>query len=71
MIAGVVKGFGFSLDYVLNELSYANLVMLGATLPSYDRRRGHEDRHARGEETIDASDPRNRERVRDILNSID
>jgi hypothetical protein len=35
MIGGVVKYFRFSVDYVLWEISHANLIMLMATIPRY------------------------------------
>lgn len=45
------------------------MVMLGATLPGYDsdtdRKVGH-----RGQEVIDASDPKNRQRVKDFFNAV-
>lgn len=47
----------------LYELSYTNLIMLGAALPSYDTDKDDESK----EEVIDASDPANQERVREIL----
>lgn len=59
----MIKGFNFSLDYVLYELSYTNLIMLGAALPSYDTDKDDESK----EEVIDASDPANQERAREIL----
>ena len=47
---------------MLYELSYTNLIMLGAALPSYDT-----DKDDTDEEVIDASDPANQARVREIL----
>jgi hypothetical protein len=36
MIGGVIKYFRFSYDYVLWEISYQNLAMLLATIPTYE-----------------------------------
>ena len=36
MIGGVIKYFRFSYEFVLWEISYANLSMLLATIPEYD-----------------------------------
>lgn len=36
MIGGVIKYFRFTYDYVLWEISYQNLAMLLATIPSYE-----------------------------------
>ena len=68
MIAGAVKYFRFTIDYILYELSYVNLVMLSATRPDYG---GGEKRGKTGggaasfgindDVTIKASDPDNRQ----------
>jgi hypothetical protein len=47
-------------DYILNEMSLANMVMYDAVLPSYDSENEKN-------EVIKADDPRNKERVHDIL----
>jgi len=36
LIGGVIKYFRFSWHYVLWEISYTNLTMLLATIPTYD-----------------------------------
>ena len=64
IIGGVIKGFNLSLDYVLYKLSYTNLIMLGAALPSYDT---DKDDKSDDDEVIDASDPANQARVRELL----
>lgn len=64
MIAGTVKGFNLPLEYVLYDLSYANMIMYGAVLPSF---RGGAKGRADDREPIKADDPRNRDRVRRIL----
>ena len=64
IIGGVIKGFNLSLDYVLYELSYTNLIMLGAALPSYDT---DKDEKGKDDDVIDASDPANQARVRELL----
>jgi hypothetical protein len=32
----MVKGFGLSIEYVLYEMSFANLLMYNAVIPSYN-----------------------------------
>lgn len=54
---------------MLYELSYVNLIMLGAVLPSYGSRKAKAGRHDDGD-VIRADDPRNRERVRAFFDSI-
>ena len=34
MIGGVAKAYGWTPDYVLNEMSYANMILYSAVLPS-------------------------------------
>lgn len=66
MVAGIIKGFNFTMDYVLYELSYANMIMLGAVLPSYDSKRNKEKR----QDVINASDPRNKDKVKAFFDNI-
>jgi hypothetical protein len=65
----VVKGFKFPLDYALYDLSYANLILLGATLPSYDSEKNKKSSRGDGE-VIKADDPKNREKVKQFFNSV-
>lgn len=59
------------MDYVLYDLSYANLILLGATLPSYNSEKSSTDRTTkRNEEVINAEDPNNKEKVRQFFNSV-
>jgi len=44
-------------------MSYANVVMYSAVIPSYDYDTGTKDKG----EVINADDPKNREKVRNIL----
>lgn len=48
---------------MLYELSYTNLIMLGAALPSYDTDKDDKS----DDDVIDASDPANQARVRELL----
>lgn len=54
---------------MLYELSYANLILFGATLPDYSRDRKKQG--GGGQDVINASDPNNRQRVKDFLNAVD
>ena len=56
------------MEYVLYDLSYANLILLGATLPSYDSEK-HKASH-KNEEVIKADDPRNKEKVKQFFKSV-
>lgn len=56
------------MEYVLYDLSYANLILLGATLPSYDSEKNKASR--KNEEVIKAEDPRNKEKVRQFFKSV-
>lgn len=60
----MVKGYSLSIDYVLYEMSYANMIMYGSVLPSYsDKNKGS----INDNETINADDPKNRDRVRSLM----
>lgn len=60
----MVKGFNLSIDYVLYEMSYANMIMYSSVLPSYnDKSKQPEDSN----EVINADDPANRELVRKLM----
>lgn len=62
---------------MLYDISYANIIMLSATLPSYktdDDRQGGKRRGKdikSGQDIIWADDPRNREKVRDFFKAIE
>lgn len=68
----MVKAFGLTVDYVLNEMSYQNVIMYSAVLPSYSPSSKKENgrKHIR-QEVIKADDPRNRDRVRQMVASFD
>lgn len=48
-------------------MSYANMIMYGAVLPSYKSGKKNKSGKADDNEVINADDPRNREKVRRIL----
>lgn len=56
MIAGVVKAFNLTIDYALYDLSYANLILYSASLPSY---KSPKDKEAptNNDEVINGDDP--------------
>ena len=70
MIAGIIKAFNFPIDYVLYELSYANMMLYSASLPTY-RKPKNKDKTGQRQETIDAGDPRNKDKVRAFLNQME
>lgn len=48
-------------------MSYANMIMYGAVLPSYKSSKKNATGKADDNERINADDPRNRDKVRQIL----
>lgn len=62
MIYGVVSNYHLSPHYVLHEMSYANVLMYLAVLPSYQDRETEER-----DSTIDADDPRNMDKIKKLL----
>jgi pyruvoyl-dependent arginine decarboxylase (PvlArgDC) len=57
MIAGVAKAYTYTFDYILYEMTYANLVMYSSVLPSSD------DEEEKEEVTINADDPKNKDLI--------
>ena len=66
LVAGTVKAFCLPIDYVLYDMSYVNMIMYGAVLPSYNPKKDRK----KGEEIIKADDPANRDKVRRFFDSI-
>lgn len=56
MISGIVKAFNLTIDYVLYDLSYVNLMLYGASLPSY---KGPKNKNVDGQnhKVINGDDP--------------
>lgn len=53
-------------------MSYANLVLYGASLPTYSSSKGDKNKgRSRDEEIIKADDPRNNDRVQAFLDAVD
>ena len=48
-------------------MSYVNLIMYSRVLPSYESEDKQEKKEDVGEEVINADDPANRDKVREIL----
>ena len=48
-------------------MSWVNLIMYSAVLPSYDSKR---DKNGKKQDVIKADDPKNRQRVKDIIDSL-
>jgi hypothetical protein len=49
-------------------MSYVNLVMYGAVIPSYNSKR---NKDGKAQEVIMADDPRNRDKVKQFFDSIE
>lgn len=47
-------------------MSYANMLMYGSVLPSYDSKKG-KDKKKDDDEIINADDPANKDRIRRLL----
>lgn len=68
----MVKSLNISVDYVLYEMSYPNMLLYSASLPSYRKPKdGKKDKSGQKHETIDAGDPKNKDKVRAFLDAID
>lgn len=70
MIAGVAKAYCLQPDYVLYDMSYVNMIMYGAVIPSYNSKR-NKGKDGKEQEEIKVDDPRNRARVKQIFDQFD
>jgi len=68
-VAGVAKAYCLPPDYVLYDMSYVNMIMYGAVIPSYNSKR--KGKGGKEQEIIKADDPRNRARVKKIFDEFD
>jgi hypothetical protein len=69
MIAGIVKAYNWTLDYVLYELSYVNMIMYSSVLPSYDSNKDKKSNTS--QEVIKADDPANRDKINQFLDNVE
>lgn len=69
IVAGTVKAYGLTFEEVLHGLSYPNLILYNAVLPSYNPKTKSGSDNWR--EVIKADDPRNKERVKQFFDSIE
>ncbi len=66
-----MKAYNLPIDYVLYDMSYVNMIMYGAVLPSYRSRKDSDKGGKSEQDIIRADDPANRDRVRRFLDSIE
>lgn len=59
----MVKTYGCTIHEVLYDLSFTNLIMYNAVLPSYNK----SSKGLKQEDIINASDPNNKEAVHKIM----
>ena len=64
-----MKGYNLPVDYVLYDMSYANMIMFGAVIPSYNSKK--KGKGGKEQEIIKVDDPQNRERVKEIFDQFD
>lgn len=64
MIGSFVKWYRVPFETVLYDMTYANLMLYGAVIPSIDS--GKDKDH----KEIDASDPRNAQYVSDLIDNM-
>lgn len=56
-MAGTAKAFNLPFEYVLYDMSYANMILYGASLPSYKSPKGKDGNKAVEDEVINGDDP--------------
>lgn len=69
MVGGFLKAYNFPLDYVLYDLSYSNMILFGAVLPSYQSKEDKE-KMKQAQDVIKASDVKNNDKVKDLISKM-
>lgn len=69
-MAGISKAYTLPFDYVLFDMSYANVIMYSAVLPSYDPKK-KDKKSGEPQKVIKADDPGNRDKVREFFETCD
>lgn len=64
-MAGISKGYNLSFDYVLYKMSFANIRMYNAVLPTLPKKK--DDEKSVGEIVINGDDPANSELVKSAM----
>lgn len=67
IISGFAKNYNYTIDYVLHEISYANIVMYGAVLPVY--RSDSKKKEKEKEKAIDMDNPENANFLDKLINT--
>ncbi len=67
----MVKSLNLPIDYVLYEMSYPNMLLYSASLPSYRKPKDKNDSKGQKHENIDAGDPKNKDKVRAFLDAME
>lgn len=62
-MAGVAKAFNLRFTEVIYGVSYANVVLYTSTLPTYDSEEKTDDE-------INMNDPKNKDRVSELINTF-
>ena len=68
-MAGISKNYVLPFDYVLYEMSFTNVQMYNAVLPTYDSE-SKKDKKKKDNDIIWADDPKNKAKVDDFINHI-
>lgn len=67
MIGSFVKWYRCSFDYALFRLSYANIILYGAVIPSFGTKKdgdGKDTGDGKGGETVSADNPEDWEKIK-------
>lgn len=67
MVAGTAKALEISLDYVLHDLSYANLLLYNHSLPTYRKPEKEDTTGKPDTDVVRAEDPNYNEVLRKMI----
>lgn len=62
-----MKWYRVPFDYVIYDMSYANVILYGAVIPSFDSDRDKDGKPKKNEKVIDATDPANKDMVKNLF----
>lgn len=67
VVAGAAKALEQPIDYIINEMSYANMLLYTASLPTYQKTDKGENKGKPDTDIVRADDPKNRDIVRKMI----
>lgn len=68
LVASMSRTYHITPEYILYELSYSNLILYNAVIPTYKSKTDGDGKQS--QEVIKMDDPANKEKIKDIFDSF-